>query len=517
MDCFECKGETTLAVNTSQCRLCVKCYHTYDPSKSDDIKNDVLYHLFYNRNRTTYATNAKVCETKYGEPAVIKARDYLLSKVKAKFENIDEDLIKPLETERRTSSGPNGRTKAAATINDIHSVLQVLETEIEVIPADVENVMDINPESLLSESVVARIEELERKLGIQTEAVETLKGELKMLSTQRPLSVPAAADLETNHGEDAAPTSIVEEASTAAKTTDDTGPIAGTSGNVEPAVMDANDLVGQSGAALVINAATPGVAGNPANSSAATRKMAGALKHKRNLDAQNIAAMAAAQAAHSGLSMDESAKVGTAAATQLVKSYAGSLKLNRSGNKTETGTVARGQNQTPQTTLNPSSHMLPRTPRETQGQSEQWKVQGNSKRKKRLALSVPYQKGTAAPIVGFSIARTKPLYEQNEALVVSGLPTEINGTMMKAYINSKAGREVELQKVVWLDREYAGWAAVVIELSKDDYTELSNPDFWQEGVYIRPWTGQRFWRGAKQKFLTHQERMTSVRRQWVEC
>ena len=87
---------------------------------------------------------------------------------------------------------------------------------------------------------------------------------------------------------------------------------------------------------------------------------------------------------------------------------------------------------------------------------------------------------------------------------------------MRACINSRAKRDVELQKVVRLDREYSNWAAVVIELTKDDYSELSKPDFWEEGVYIRPWTGPRFWRGEKRKFLTPQERKNSGRRTWED-
>ena len=132
-----------------------------------------------------------------------------------------------------------------------------------------------------------------------------------------------------------------------------------------------------------------------------------------------------------------------------------------------------------------------------------------------MAQTVPYQKGTANAINGVSIAHTKPQYLQNEALVISGMPIDINGTRLKEYINSKAKRHVELLKVVRLDREYARWAAVVIELSKDDYSELSNPDFWEQNVYIRPWTGPRYWREPKQKFMKPQEVKNSVRRTWV--
>ena len=42
--------------------------------------------------RDIYKTNAIACETNYGEPAVVAARDYLLSKASAKLNSIDENL-----------------------------------------------------------------------------------------------------------------------------------------------------------------------------------------------------------------------------------------------------------------------------------------------------------------------------------------------------------------------------------------------------------------------------------------
>ena len=114
-----------------------------------------------------------------------------------------------------------------------------------------------------------------------------------------------------------------------------------------------------------------------------------------------------------------------------------------------------------------------------------------------------------------SIARIKPQYLPNEALVISGMPIDINGTRLKKYINSRAKRNVELLHVERLDREYARWAAVVIELSKDDYREFANPGFCEQDQFIRPWTGPRYWQEPKRKFLKPQEIKNSVWRQWV--
>ena len=212
--------------------------------------------------------------------------------------------------------------------------------------------------------------------------------------------------------------------------------------------------------------------------------------------------------------MDEAIEAGVDAASQLVKSYSESIKQNRSGNKTGgkgTGAgVASGHQQPLLARRNPSPPPTQRNPPHMQ--NGQWSVAGgNRKNKKRLSQTVPYQKGTATAINGVSIARPKSEIVQNKALVVSGMPLDINGTKMKKYIHAKAKREVELLKVIRLDREFAGWAAVVIELSDDDYNLLSSPDFWEEDVYIRAWTGPRFWR---RKFIKPQERMNSVRRQW---
>ena len=227
------------------------------------------------------------------------------------------------------------------------------------------------------------------------------------------------------------------------------------------------------------------------------------MGHKHNLDAQNIAATAAALTVQSGLPVDDAVKVGGDVASQVAKSYSESIKQNRSGNKTGGGGTGSGGAGAQQPILTASNPSPP---------SSQWRyVGGNKKNKKRLSQTVPYQKGTATAMQGVSIARPKSEIVENKALVVSGMPTDINGARMKKYIDAKAARAVELLKVVRLDREHAGWAAVVIELNDNDYNLLSNPDFWEEDVYIRAWTGPRFWR---RKFIKPHERKNLLRRQW---
>ena len=176
MDCHACKEVNNLAVNTSNCRLCDQCYYKYDPKHSDSetIVNDVIFHLYHNRMRGTYSCNAESCEKKFGYEAVAAAGEYLLNKVKDKLDIVDASLSKKLATRRRESGG---RTKVSAIICDIHATLVALETGIKVFPANVKNIVSINPESLLPEAVDQRLTKIECILTSQEALIKTLQRE----------------------------------------------------------------------------------------------------------------------------------------------------------------------------------------------------------------------------------------------------------------------------------------------------------------------------------------------------
>ena len=191
----------------------------------------------------------------------------------------------------------------------------------------------------------------------------------------------------------------------------------------------------------------------------------------------------------------------------MVKSYADSLK-NRSGRQ-RPQQVAQTQS-IPSVT--PTRDNPPPPP---QPEGGHWVTVGSKpKNKKRLAQSVPYQKGTCTESNGVSIARTKPQYLQNKVLVVSGMPLDINQSKLEAYINPKADRKINLLYVARLDREYSEWATIAIELNDEDYETLAKPDFWQQNVWIRPWKGWRFWRSARRKVLKPQDIKNAARRKW---
>ena len=185
--------------------------------------------------------------------------------------------------------------------------------------------MTLNPEALLPEAVVARVEVMERKVNAQDKIIEslqsennTLKVEMQKLLTQQPPSAPSMDDLEVydkgdtssivegddNDGE-AASVIAADEAADAASSIVATSSVDGVSQLAEAKVIAVKDNVAQNGISV---SSAPATGSDVAATSSGKMKVS--MKHKRNIDAQNIAATAAAHAAQSGLSVEDAIKVG---------------------------------------------------------------------------------------------------------------------------------------------------------------------------------------------------------------
>ena len=84
-------------------------------------------------------------------------------------------------------------------------------------------------------------------------------------------------------------------------------------------------------------------------------------------------------------------------------------------------------------------------------------------------------------------------------MVIKNLELDVTKAILQKYVNDQAGRDVELICMTRLDKTYASYASVAIELNEHDYVQLSDTDFWPRDIWVKPWAGWRFWRGdAKQ-------------------
>ena len=114
----------------------------------------------------------------------------------------------------------------------------------------------------------------------------------------------------------------------------------------------------------------------------------------------------------------------------------------------------------------------------------------------------------------FGLAAAKPEWHNRSTLVVAGLDKKYLGHKedINSIINEMAGRDIDIHHIEILSREYNHWLTIAIELSEDDFNHLSNQDFWETGLRIRPYQGRRFWR---QNRVTREQRQSSQRMTWA--
>ena len=98
--------------------------------------------------------------------------------------------------------------------------------------------------------------------------------------------------------------------------------------------------------------------------------------------------------------------------------------------------------------------------------------------------------------------------------MISRLKKDLTRVQLKAMINNKEQREIDFKYMECLSKEYSTWRTVAIELNKDDYDILIDPNFWDPQLRIRKFIGQKLWRGDQKPRLTIQQRRESLKAQW---
>ena len=460
MECGECNVSKELHINTESNKICVECILAHGFIKKSEIilKNDVLFFIRMNAERAGRDNIVKLLAIEYDRDEVTAAKEYLLKSAIVKLTEANQTLAKEVGQCRK---GSKMRTKLIAEGYDIHDMLDALGGNVDVMAIDPENVPSVNPETLLHDSVVARIavlEDINKDLKLE---VDQLKDTIKNLATPS----PASGAVVTSEG--------------------------ATSNKV---------------------ATTP---------TAISKKSLTKHQHQQISKAAVMsAATASAQAIQEGKTVQDATKVGEYAGEATAKTFAEMARntVGRAG--TSAGATAGGSNGT--TTAAAGSGVSPgatgRTPQFP------WETVGN-KKKKTLANKAPYEhgKGSAMCHSGKSISirpRAKPEYLSNECLVVAGLNPELTEDELKAEIIYAAGRDIDFKFIQILSGEDQWYLTVAIELNEEDYKLLFDPNFWDPHCHIRKFLGNRWWRGERkgprqpQKRLTYEQRKNMARAQW---
>ena len=175
------------------------------------LKNDVLYFIRMNAERAGRDTIVKMLAIKYDRDEVTEAKEYLLKMAMTKLAEANNSLAKEVAQSRK---GSKLRTKLIAEGYDIHDTLDALGINVKVMANDPENIPSVNPETLLHDSVVARIGVLEDSNKELMLEVENLKERIKDLATLPPPPLPPSGSVPTTTGAGGGATSPITEAPT---------------------------------------------------------------------------------------------------------------------------------------------------------------------------------------------------------------------------------------------------------------------------------------------------------------
>ena len=290
--------------------------------------------------------------------------------------------------------------------------------------------------------------------------------------------------------------------------------------NATAAVVNILDGVANTpGAVPTVTNVTAGVANIPQPSN---RAAVGQLKHQMHIATQRAAAESAFQAGRLGLPLNEAIDMGITSGAAVAKSYAQTIKNVRGSNTPSQQAGGRTQTHSPPTAAAATeaaatAAAAAASAAATAAGSSGTQLQAASgSTNKRYPNSAPYVRGTATTNTGgIILGRVKPDYLQNKVLVVKNLELSVTKEKLQNYVNGQAGRHVDLICMTRLDKTYASYASVAIEMNEQDYVLLLNSDFWPRNIWVKPWHGRRFWRGDAQPTRPKPHELKSaVRRSW---
>ena len=139
--------------------------------------------------------------------------------------------------------------------------------------------------------------------------------------------------------------------------------------------------------------------------------------------------------------------------------------------------------------------------------------------RKRLSQIAAYKNGSKGAEDN-KLAAAKPDWLSNKTLVVAGIDKSLRSSkqQLEAKITDMtskyAGYNIKLLYTEILSKERSPWLTIAIELSPDDFDKLYCEEAWEEGLKVREFIGRRFWRLPKR--MTKSEIKRSVRHSWAE-
>ena len=482
------------------------------------LKNDIVYYLHTNNSNSSVKEITNACMIEYNESRIVEAKAYLLEECSSMLKDINNELVTDVSTVRNNSCN---RSKQEAIIDDIIKMINCLEgteCDIEFTAVNPSSINKSIPEAFNVNAILDRLEaahndikslkDINAKLNeditdLRSE-INTLK--LRYVSPQTPHSTRSLLNRPR-----CPPPPIPHKLPTSSPSSFPRQPVPSApppSSPQQPAptappallvgITHASDDENEDDSDEINNADDGNKTSNPNGSNRIKVKLTAKQKHERNIIYMNSALAATAAATSSGENPQTAIEIGRQTGAKTATSWADRARSNNAlaanyGVNFPALANNRGRNSSSNVNKN---------------------VNKNAK-KSKLALVSPFASGNAIPSTqGISVVSQKPSYMDNKCLVIRGLDKEISRSEFQRYINTIAGRPINILRDEPISKEYSRWLTIALEISVQDFDTLNNPSIWSSDLAIREFVGWRWWRSTKPKRLTTNDIRNSMRDQW---
>ena len=447
-----------------------------DTQKKDgDVYNNTLYYIKENIGAASEDVITEACVDRFNEVQIETAKITLLEKYKDVLNELDPERTAEIMKPRRRSTG---RPKAWVIVQNIIEAFLILDAYDRVVNIEPTKAMDdilINPEAVSDKAVLTRFKDIEKRLL-------SLEHENRDLKAARLADKDIIEKLKTDitdlqHTNTALVTSIqhVNVGNSPQSTAD----------NETNLVAVVNDVIVENSETSVGESPATSTLPRGANTSPSSNTRPAHRQQKPNTGI--VGSLVAAHMVAAGAPVNQAVGM----ANNIGISYAKMANNRVGGNSPAT------------------DHFPPL------GLAQQQPL--NLKPKKKLSQISPLTKGTR-PASNIRLAAPKPDWLTNKTLVIRGFHKDyINDkkhllTLITKMASDAAETEIEIQHMEILSKVHSPWLTIAIELSEAAFNVLYNGAIWEDGLYVRPFLGRRFWRMSKQ--LTKAEMKRSVRMSW---
>ena len=501
------------------------------------LENSVLYYIHKHISGSQSNGFHLGCKVIFSNLQIEQAKSLLLQSCKQMLTDINPEITKNVSTSRKSTQH---KSKVDFEINDIITMLSTLiasgkTLDISIKDDEFSSDLDIAPASIYPFSVSKRVTSLEEQVGtLNIENKKLTDGnadlnkkydtllakydEIKELISNlangeiivgsppsTPLPNPASASSGEAEGRGQAQpsspdvTTLIPITTTTCKCNANKAKLK-RSKSVDDISRLSNDISFTPTAATDLSETT---SKTKRERKKVNKPISGKQRHEMNVASAKASREATADAMEKGIEKSIALEMGDVAAAATAKTYASIISKTNVNPGNATSRPGATPRQGSGIGQQPGARAQPTPP--PNDQPREPSTSGHNTASTNIGITNPkpssYKRGTAVSQTRSIAAKiTRPSHLDNKCLVVSRIGRNTSKEDIKSYVNEIADKEIDIKYLQDITRkDFTKWRTIVLEISPEDYTILSDESIWDPSMGIKEFSGYKYWHNDRRR------------------